>query len=600
MKSIHGMLLVDSYERKTRTWPLHKYGEVVARKIKLETLTCLVAGGYNRSRLISPLEDVIASIHESFPFAKWILDTFRGEVILAGGAVCRHILGGRRDNSDADFFFIGCTKERIDQILRQVFTHLKTNAKYFVALRNSKTTTFCLDKEEGYCNRTASDQLEASFEDKYQFIHSRSYPSAASVIGGFDLTVAACFTDGENIWMTSMCAFSITNRINILDPSRRSTTYESRLRKYCSIGVGIVFPFTEIRGIVQHYRAQRGTQESQKDTKESQPKGTQSTDHDETRESQPKGGLLLGTKQRHEVVKGLEIWVPGDDLNDPDVRLVTSETKNPQSVGDYGPNPLGLQSVRLFNGVLANRGDLDGLTWYGREMTEVFDEPDIQVDYPDYFTFDDKHKHMWSKELILWLGQEETYKIITTLEQKAQETLPIVKPRKAKKQLVCASRWDWLGELRSVWAQYAPKIKRKVKLAIREVETNVEKNGVTYIGPDENPGRQHTSSFNPVYGDVRDYYSPVARTITVIGIRPTTWLCLKQAAGKGFPRDVLIYICRLVVEMNVEKSRTAIFTLGTKQDAVLPKPRMLKAGARHTAKIMIRPAPSEESDSEDI
>lgn len=601
MKAIHGMLLVDWYERKMRNWPLHKYGEIAPLKIKATNLPCLVTGSIYSTYADLDTEDIIGRLHKCYPFAEWILNTFRGEVILAGGAVCRLILDSRKADSDADFFFVGCTKERIDQILRQVFTHLKTNSKHFVALRNSKTTTFCVDSEGGYCQRTMEDQFENGLEDRYQFIHSRSYPSTASVIGGFDVTVAACFTDGKDIWMTSMCAFSIRNRINILDPSRRSTTYESRLRKYSAAGISIVFPFAETQGIIQHYRAKESQAGNQKESSAANQKESSGDSRGGEQEELPKGGLLLGTRQRHEVVKGLEIWIPRDYTYETSVHLVTSETKNPRSVGDYGPHAIGLKNVRLFNGVLANRGDLEGLTWYGREMTQVFDEPDILVEYPDYFTLDGRLKHMWSRELILWLGHDESYKIIAKLEKKAQETLPTAKPRKTTKGSSNLHRYNWLGEIRTVWAGYVPKIMRKVKLAIREVEINVEKNGVTYIGPNDNPGRQHTSSFNPVYGNVREYYSPIARTISMIGIRPTTWLCLKQAAGNNFPRDVLNYICRLVVEMNAEKIRTAVFPPKGEQKAILPKPKMLKAGKRHATKKVVRePSPVEESDSEEM
>ncbi|MEI7986385.1 MAG: hypothetical protein WCI55_12230 [Armatimonadota bacterium] len=540
MKSIQSMLLVDWYERKVRNWPLHKYMEVVA--IKIQNLTCLVAGRFAISRRLPGLDVIRERLIKSYPFAQWILTTFRGEVILAGGAICRIILESGRGNSDADFFFINCTKERIDQILREVFTYIKANGEHFVALRNLKTTTFCVTTDDSYRANKKSDYAETNFDDKYQFIHSRSYPTAASVIGGFDLTIAACFYDGENIWMTNMCAFSLTNRFNIVDPDRRSTTYESRLRKYASAGATIVFPFTNLEGIKQHYRQLNPER------------------------------LLLGSSLRHEVVKGLEVWIPGDGLigvKSNHALLVTSETKNPYSVGDYGPNAIGLKRVRFFNGVLANRGDLDGLTWYGTNMTDVFDQPDIQVDFPQYFQTEKESENMSVTNLIMWIGKEEAHKIIAKV-----------------------GTGDGSEVTREAWTKFIPEIKRKVKLAIRKVETDVEGNGVTYIGPSENPGRQHTSSFNPVYGNVRDYYSPVARKLRTVGINHETWWLLKQAAGKGFPRDVLNYICRITMDLMVMHIKELLFKTIGKQ----PEDNVVKAGTRQKKKAVCKATPFGEDE----
>lgn len=113
-----------------------------------------------------------------------------------------------------------------------------------VVLRNNKKTTFCVGDEH--------DHMEGNLGRKYQFIHSRSYAGKGSVIGGFDITAAACCYDGENIWMTGMCAFSLDNHLNVVDPTRRSTTYESRLRKYSTLGLNIVFPHTTLRGILRN------------------------------------------------------------------------------------------------------------------------------------------------------------------------------------------------------------------------------------------------------------------------------------------------------------------------------------------------------------
>lgn len=68
-------------------------------------------------------------------------------------------------------------------------------------------------------------------DSKIQFIH-RVYPNIGSVLGGFDLTPCMVGFDGYNILGLEIGAWSALGCINIIDISRRSTSFEYRLQKY--------------------------------------------------------------------------------------------------------------------------------------------------------------------------------------------------------------------------------------------------------------------------------------------------------------------------------------------------------------------------------
>lgn len=181
----------------------------------------------------------IQNIVDKFPLALRLLSAFYGTLIAAGGAVTK-ALCTETDNyhpPDIDFFFIDPDVERDDipddekiikqnQLLTAVVAfladlHLSTpgliNPRVYI-FRNEHVTTVYLSDDD-------------SLDTKYQFIH-RVYPNIGLVLGGFDIGAAAAACTGPNIVATEMGAFCSLAKIVIVDISRRSTSYESRLSKY--------------------------------------------------------------------------------------------------------------------------------------------------------------------------------------------------------------------------------------------------------------------------------------------------------------------------------------------------------------------------------
>jgi hypothetical protein len=70
----------------------------------------------------------------------------------------------------------------------------------------------------------------------------RLYSSKSEILHGFDLGSSAIGFDGKSVYLTSLGKFSYEFGCNIVDPTRRSTTYEERLIKYLKRGFKIIMP----------------------------------------------------------------------------------------------------------------------------------------------------------------------------------------------------------------------------------------------------------------------------------------------------------------------------------------------------------------------
>ncbi|CAN0459671.1 unnamed protein product, partial [Ectocarpus sp. 12 AP-2014] len=60
----------------------------------------------------------------------------------------------------------------------------------------------------------------------------RLYKTLAEVLHGFDVDACSVGFDGHTVWATNRAARAICKRYNLVDVSRRSPSYESRLFKY--------------------------------------------------------------------------------------------------------------------------------------------------------------------------------------------------------------------------------------------------------------------------------------------------------------------------------------------------------------------------------
>ena len=437
-------------------------------------------------------ESVVAGIKISFPATTKILEQFEGEVILAGGCLARTIVSPYSDgvvsSSDADFFFIGCSKDRILLILDEVEKVLRSQLDEGGSLRrvtSLRTTTFYESK--------LSEHLSSSCV-KYQFIHSRSYPSEEAVILGFDIPAGSVFYDGTDILMTPMAAFTFACSVIFLDPSRRSTTYEKRLLKYSAdmwFALGTIATTNE--RIKQAYVGDR-----------------------------PLGARHI----KHDFVRGIEIEI--QEFGKTFISRNVVAMQRDDVFGDYGAEAINEYMIKLHNGFFSLHGQVENIAWIKSKQNQEFTEPPVK--YPKALYPRPSHPLDHSPDIVFLrhaigplISAEEAVKVIGPIDKHYLD--------------------------RAQMNQVAEYLLPKAALIVAQATERLRVNDLEYIGPNDNPGRQHTSSFNPVYGDVRDYWFYRFYDVTIIGLPNNVYLSLKCVLGRHgiYEKGVLKIICNHVM-----------------------------------------------------
>ena len=427
-----------------------------------DLLVALPYGQYKLDHLQAIYAD---TLHRRYPDLKVILDLFKGEIYVAGGCLFRSLFNQLNDQSDCDLFFVNCTKERIDQILRAVYNYLrgKRGKKSVFGVRNQNTTTFIIFEDEGSDRRAIGQGL------KYQFVHGRSYPSKEAIVIGFDLGTSALVLDQDVIYGTPLAIFSVWTRCNILDPSRRSTSYEARINKYGRLGVGLITLSVNPQELNVHYGVHR------------------------------KYRLV-----RHEIVKGISVSITHGNIR---LEPEHKQKANQQESSDYGVISTCLYWMDISNARLAFKGRLEQMMWSGQNELEIFDSPQINWSIGKAFPYAKAGKRSATYQLLTsWFGRSV---IDNLLLDHYPDSIPS----------------HWIPS--EVYDHLHSDLYNKICEKATEAQQLANK-GVSYIGPNDNPGRQYTSSFNPVYSDVRDYYKKHAK-ITRIGIPNEIYFILKSA-----------------------------------------------------------------------
>ncbi|KAL0238374.1 hypothetical protein GEMRC1_012847 [Eukaryota sp. GEM-RC1] len=149
-------------------------------------------------------------------------------LLIAGGAVQKVICGQDLEDvysiSDIDFFIYGINStDQATARVNQFINELKEHCSYVV--RGSH----CITVDAG-CQ-----------------IILRLYSSKSEILHGFDLGSSQVGFDGKQLYTTTLGKLSYTYMINIVDPSRRSTSYEYRLGKYLKRGFKIVLPNLDVK-----------------------------------------------------------------------------------------------------------------------------------------------------------------------------------------------------------------------------------------------------------------------------------------------------------------------------------------------------------------
>eukprot|EP01117_Protostelium_nocturnum_P018316 TRINITY_DN7638_c0_g1_i1.p1 TRINITY_DN7638_c0_g1~~TRINITY_DN7638_c0_g1_i1.p1 ORF type:complete len:458 (-),score=132.44 TRINITY_DN7638_c0_g1_i1:141-1334(-) len=151
-------------------------------------------------------------------------------IFAAGGSVLAALTDSIKtkelESSDIDLFIYGVTKEEAkDLVLRILTTVYKNNKKGIIVVRSKQSITISC----GYPIRNIQ-------------IITRIYKSPGEILLGFDVDSCAVGYDFDNVWVSPRAVRAITKRYNLVNPTRRSTSYEYRLFKYAKRGYAVMIP----------------------------------------------------------------------------------------------------------------------------------------------------------------------------------------------------------------------------------------------------------------------------------------------------------------------------------------------------------------------
>jgi hypothetical protein len=242
------VLTQDAHYRKLGKWPLLTSNDLWTIPYNM-TMECenmlLVKNNYLGSfNNINVGDSFNNDINHNYRAINNVLHKFKGNLVACGGSITNILTGFINDRnhriehriSDIDLFFYGldnnmerANQMRIDVIKEIIKCHILYDDFYAYNIQRNEfvTSIFIYTKKDKYV--------------EYQLIH-RIYPSIDSIIGGFDIGACMFAYDGDEIYTTPLGAWTIINKTIIIDTKRRSTSYEFRLCRYHYRGFKLLFP----------------------------------------------------------------------------------------------------------------------------------------------------------------------------------------------------------------------------------------------------------------------------------------------------------------------------------------------------------------------
>ena len=550
------------------------------------------------------LEEPLEELRSSYTNLDKLLAFKPSNMVCAGGAITSSLLQyEERRRGDADIFFydrvtnepveegtVGFDTKEAEKTIRTIFEWVQQEkAGLWYGLRNQNVTTLWI------CPITHRAELAAMSEEdrprfimdegeKYQFIH-RVFPTKASVIGGFDISACMFLYDGFEIYGLPISLFVLKTGYIIADLSRRSPSFEMRLKKYANrYGFGIIVPClsnNEIKKFANESPFEFGTGRF----------GSSVT----------VGGCLRVT-----------VFDKGDTI------LLTQRLyKSQQSdISDYDAGECDYSKLAAVNSISALQGKVSFLSWGGSSLAELFSDPHIPYLSGDVLSekFNrmivhvQKHRKEFST-MCRWFGAERCYKKGTSIKKAdfpdvsfEDDTLPppLNKEKKSRRKQKGSPIGNKTGvfELPKKFHKFAyeeedeeynrrwPSLtQREIAIAKHVIAFRctsfqasmqdrwLTRSMVTWIGPNDNPSRQFTASLSP-NSDVRGWYNPKMSRPLRIGIPHEVFIQLKLLSLYGsndwlsdftmiradkkvppFPRDVLKLICRSLWQLDAEEGR---------------------------------------------
>jgi len=256
-ESVRAILTEDFIYRKRKQWPLVPLQDFklyltnsLNLIVKSENDLFAVGGNIdfdsgNRNHMNTEFIKIsnvaVDKVYGRYPTLKLIFSKYKGKIALCGGALTR--IFADRGTKDADLFFYNTNEEEATKILLDCITLIVENALAQgsnVKIQHKLNVTNVIVYGVA---QYAGKELESPIvtQEFYQFIH-RVYPTLDSIIGGFDLGPSMLAFDGDDIYATPLGAYCTAKRCAIVDTTRRSTSFEHRIKKLYGLEYSIIFP----------------------------------------------------------------------------------------------------------------------------------------------------------------------------------------------------------------------------------------------------------------------------------------------------------------------------------------------------------------------
>lgn len=533
----------DDYYRNKREWPLINVNNY--KRIRVKKCEVFYIGIFNDyDDYLQRIDDINNKFTRFYPNTPELLNKFGNNLIAAGGSICR-LLNNCKVTSDVDFFFYdldieNANKLRIEiikwliktwrsqigtNISRNHINNITLNDVKFYINRNEFTTTIHVEEYTNY--------MDYPFVHMYQFIH-RIYPNKSSIIGGFDISASMLLYDGKNIYTTPLGLWSQTRRSIIVDMSRRSTSYEYRLQKYAGEGLNfnIIFPGLskdllfdtvkfniELSDLLKKYSLKIIDDDEIVTFDNSKNLKYLDLSHTITNITpERKNGLMLGYKNYdlrnnydEDINTGrrsnFNIYL--DQLSD-----YANDDKFMLNNCDYGNNGMFYKCVPLAN---ATRLGLSNLASVVSTISIHFSDEN----YIDGILKKEIHTpNLGITNKVLKWYTERFYKLINSEKSDIYHRYNTSEIIKILGKDYSKTFYSNYQQINNVFESLIINIKHNTEICRENLI------GIKWIT--ENPGRQWTSSINPIFSDPRDWYGEHYIPV-LVGIPPEIETCLRLA-----------------------------------------------------------------------
>lgn len=245
---VEEVLSLDTGRRKVGVaTPLFKLEELTQKSWDFTLPTLTKGGNYGdvRREILSSTKDFEKKFYERYPILKGI--SFKN-LLVAGGSVTTIIYKTKTDETpDVDVFVYGLSIEEASRRAELLIEEIAANVQKLLSLKDKKTDkpihnaweykSFLIKNDDTCTLRIGKTKIQIIF---------RLYTSASEILHGFDLGSCAIGYDGGNVFLTELGKFAFEYGCNIIDTTRRSTSYEKRLVKYFERKFNIIMPNLDV------------------------------------------------------------------------------------------------------------------------------------------------------------------------------------------------------------------------------------------------------------------------------------------------------------------------------------------------------------------